>query len=359
MAFYPKAAIRDGLAARRGQKRWRNKNKAEFLLRLGGLLQQGYSLVAGIEFLKYHQKEEVRTILDDLSGELRLGEPLHEVLEDLGFPNDVLAYLYFSEQHGDLAFALTEGGKMMERREQLKIRVRKIVRYPLFLLWIVTVLVIFMTRFLFPQFRSLYDSLNVDFPWFTDVFLTLVDAVPVFFAGLFILLFAGFLFYMTRFRHLHPHAQLSYLRYFPLLHSFLPIIITQYFSVQLSYLLKGGLSIYESLTIFENQHHLAFFQQEATQMKQALRNGERFDDVLRRNSFYVKELPEVIAHGQTNGNLGHELFHYSNLLLEMIEARLQRVFAVIQPALFAGIGSVVLILFISILLPIFHLLDSM
>lgn len=341
------------------RKKWGNKNKAEFLLRLGHLLQQGYPLVSGIEFLKYHQRNEVRVILEHLSNDLKQGEPLHEVLDRIGFPNDVLAYLYFSERHGDLAFALTEGGKMMKRREQLKMRFRKIVRYPLFMLWLVTVLVVFMTRFLFPQFRALYESLNVDFPWFTDVFLTLIDGTPLFLAAFVFLLFMMFLYYMTRFRHLHPSAQLSCIRYIPLLRSFLSIVITQYFSLQLSYLLKGGLSIYEALTIFEGQHHLAFFQQEATQMKQALRNGERFDDVLRRNPFYVKELPEVIAHGQTNGNLAHELFHYSHLLLEMIEARLQRIFSVIQPALFAGIGVIVLVLFVSILLPIFHLLDSM
>src|SRR5699024_4287865 len=114
---------------------------------------------------------------------------------------------------------------------------------------------------------------------------------------------------------------LSILMRIPILRSFLTITITQYFAVQLSRLTKGGLSIFESLTIFEGQNHLAFFQQQATEMKVFLRNGERFDDVLRQNKFYAEELSEVVAHGQSNGNLGEELLHYSNLLLEMIENR--------------------------------------
>lgn len=359
MVFYLSEAIRAGLAAQIHTKRWKNKDKAVFLIRLGKLLQQGYSLSAGIEFLKYHQKSHVRAILDDLSEKLSQGEPLHERLDDIGFPKDVLGYLYFSELHGDLAFALAESGKMMEKREELKVRFRKLVRYPLFLLWMVTVLIVFMVRFLFPQFRALYNSLNVDFPWFTVLFLRLIDEAPLIFAVLLGLLFFLFLFYLTRFRHLRPRAQLSCLRYLPFLRSFLPIFLTQYFSVQLSYLLKGGLSIYEALAIFENQHHLAFFQQEASQMKQALKNGESFDGVLRQNPFFVKELSEVVVHGQTSGNLADELFHYSNLLMEMLENQTQRVLSVMQPALFAGVGVVVLMMFVSILLPIFHLLDSM
>lgn len=340
-------------------KRWKTHKKAEFLGRLGNLLDQGYTLPAGIEFLKYHQKQEVQEILEYLTEKLREGEPFHEILEDVGFPGDVLGYLYFSEKHGDLAFALVESGKMMERREGFKARFQKLIRYPLFLLWLVVVLVVFMMRFLFPQFRSLYNSLELDFPWFTGVFLAMISYAPVFFIGCLVLLVVGMLYYLTRFRHLHPRAQLSILMRFPFLHSFLQVIITQYFSIQLSCLMKGGLSIYESLTIFEGQDHLAFFQQEATRMKLALRSGERFDDVLRQNPFYANELSEVVAHGQTNGNLGEELFHYSNLLLEMIENRATRIFAMVQPALFAGIGVVVLVMFVSILLPIFHLIDAM
>lgn len=328
-------------------------------MRLGKLLQQGYSLSMGIDFLKYHQKDNVRVILDELSVKLSQGEPLHERLEDIGFPKEVLGYLYFSELHGDLAFALTESGKMMEKREELKDRFRKMVRYPLFLLWMVTVLIIFMMRFLFPQFRALYASLNVDFPWFTLMFLHLVNSAPVIFAVLLCFLSFVFLFYILRFRHLRPRTQLACLRYVPFLRSFMPVFLTQYFSVQLSYLLRGGLSIYEALLIFENQHHLAFFQQEATQMKQDLRNGERFDEVLRRNPFFVNELAEVVVHGQTSGGLADDLLHYSNLLVEILESRTQRILAVLQPGLFAGVGVVVLMMFVSILLPIFHLLDSM
>src|SRR5699024_5727332 len=157
--------------------------------------------------------------------------------------------------------------------EAFKARFQKLIRYPIFLLWLVVVLVIFMMQYLFPQFRSLYESLQLDFPWFTRVFLTMTAYAPLFFIGCLVLVLMGCLYYFVRFRLLHTHAQYSCLLRIPVLHRFLPVIITQYFAIQLSCLTKGGLSIYESLSIFEEQEHLAFFQQQATDMKVALKNG--------------------------------------------------------------------------------------
>lgn len=340
-------------------RRWKNDKRAEFLRRLGHLMEQGYTLSEGIGFLKYHQKSEVRELLDHISTSLREGEPFHEVLGAAGFPGDVLGYLYFSEQHGDLAFALQESGAMMERREAFKRRFQKLFRYPLFLLWLVIMLVIFMMHFLFPQFRSLYRSLDLDFPWFTQVFLTLVSFAPVILTVGLLFAVAAFLYYIVRFRHLHPHAKMSFLMRWPILHSFLPMVITQYFTIQLSCLLKGGLSIREALQIFEGQRHLAFFQQEAIQMTLLLRRGEKFEDILAHNRFYAKELSEVIAHGQMNGNLDQELFHYSHLLMGLIEDKTTKWLSVMQPVLFASIGTVILGMFVSILLPVFNLMNAM
>lgn len=359
MAIFPNKVTTAGSVISMGRNRWKTFEKAEFLRRLGQLLLQGYTLSNGIDFLKYHQKDVIKAKLDQLSEKLRQGETFHEVLAEFDFPKDVLGYLYFSEKHGDLAFALTESGNMLVKREEVKIRFRKMLRYPLFLLWVVVILVIFMTRLLFPQFQRLYESLDLDFPWFTDWFLAMIDMVPLLF-GVVIVIFAfGFLYYITRFRHLHPHAQFAHLIRIPLLRSFLPMVITQYFSAQISRLLKGGLSIFECLTVFEGQHHLAFFQQEASRMKRALKRGERLEDVIRDSLYYVDELAEVIAHGQKNGNLAEELFHYNNLLLDMIETKIKRWMTVVQPAIFAGIGGVVLIMFVSILLPIFNLMNAM
>ncbi|HET7628467.1 MAG TPA: competence type IV pilus assembly protein ComGB [Bacillales bacterium] len=341
------------------RRRWTYHGKAEFLQRLGKLLEQGYTLSEGITFLTYHQPEHVRSILAEVAQQLKQGESFHEVLEDNGFPKDVLGYLFFSEQYGDLAFALKESGTLMIRRCETKKRFFRLVRYPLFLLWMVGLLIVFMMQFLFPQFDSIYGSLDVELPWLTRSFLSFIHTLPTLL--IFACLLACFLllYYWTHFRKLHPHAQLTFLGRVPLLKQWIPLVVSQYFCVQLGHLLKGGLSIYEALSVFENQHHLLFFQQEATNMKASLRDGQELKDVLRKNRFYVPELSQIIAFGQRNGDLPRELFAYGRLLMTLIETRMARAMGVLQPLLFAGVGIVVLVMYVSILLPIFHLLDAM
>lgn len=341
------------------KRKWNNDQKAEFLRRLGQLLQQGYTLSAAIDLLRLHQKPDIQTYIDKLLQQLREGEPFHEVLGEFDFPRDVLGYLYFSEKHGDLSFALEQGADMLQKRIELKNRFQKLIRYPLFLLWLVSVLVFFMNKFLFPQFQSLYDSLQLDFPLITVVFLKLIGLTPLFLVSLLILLLALYLYYLTRFRHFHPHRQMSSLMRLPLLRSVIPVACSQYFAVQLSCLMKGGMSIYEALTIFERQDHLSFFRQEALKMKQMLQRGETLQDILNESPFYIKELSHVVAHGQANGQLPQELLTYSRLLLDAMEEKGKRLLMIAQPAIFAGIGTLVLVMFVSILLPVFHLMNSL
>jgi competence protein ComGB len=340
-------------------KKWESNEKAEFLQRLATLLKQGYTLAAGIGLLRYHQKPQVRDDMDELLEKLKQGEPFHEILDGLDFPKDVLGYLYFSEQHGDLAFALEQGGKMMEKRIDFKIRFQKLIRYPVFLLWVICVLVFFMFRYLFPQFQSLYDSLDIDFPGITVIFLRFVELTPFILGFVLLMLLLIYVYYRTRFRHYHPHRQLSSLLRVPLVRPFLPVLLSQYFAVQLSCLIKGGMSIYEALTIFEKQHHLSFFQQEAQQMKIMLQRGETLEGILDGSPFYVKELSHVVAHGQSNGQLPQELFYYSDLLFDLMEEKVKRLFMIAQPVIFAGIGTLVLLMFASILLPVFSLMNSL
>lgn len=240
-------------------KKWKLAHKALFLERLGTLMSQGYTLSDGIEFLKYHEKEHVQVSLNYLLRRLSVGDSFHEVLEILEFPEDVLGYLYFSEEHGDFSFSLKESGKMLTRREEYKQRLRKIVRYPLFMIWLIVILVIFMTQYLFPQFQTLYQSLELDFPWFTQIFLSVIHYMPLLLIIILGLVFLLMLFYFTRFRHWHPQAQMTFLMHFPMLRRLLPMLATQYFSVQLSCLLKGGLSVFTALSVFESQNHLPFF----------------------------------------------------------------------------------------------------
>ncbi|WP_083849195.1 type II secretion system F family protein [Bacillus timonensis] len=133
---------------------------------------------------------------------------------------------------------------------------------------------------------------------------------------------------------------------------------SHFFSVQLSNLLKGGLSIFQALTMFEQQRHSPFFREEAKEMKQLLRAGNRFDEILRVREYYEADLAMIISHGQTNGNLASELQHYSQYVMEKVEEKVTRLLAIVQPILFTIIGIIIVMMYGAIMVPMFQLLNG-
>ncbi|WP_170885502.1 competence type IV pilus assembly protein ComGB [Bacillus alkalicellulosilyticus] len=341
------------------KRKWKDIEKAEFLKKLGTLLEQGYTLAEGIELLSVYTSEHIQVHLRLLLGDLREGIPLHQALEYLSFPQDVLLYLFFAEKYGELGQGLKEAGELFVKRVIVIAKFNNLLRYPLLLLWIVGTLTVVMVHYLFPHFQQLFESMSVEPPLVTIWFLTFIDVVPQLLLGGGCLLFVFVVYYFLRFRHLSPHKKLGLIRKIPFVSSFLQALITFYFTTQLSGLLKGGVPILHALSIFENQQYIRFFQDEAISIKEQLHQGIALDVVIAEKPHYQPEFPFVIKHGQSRGKLDSELRHYGDLLFENIEERVKKALMILQPLCFCIVGGMVLVMFLSILLPIFQMINSM
>lgn len=341
------------------RKKWKGKDKAAYLLKIGQLIEQGYTLPESITFLTYEQTEEVQLLCKEWMNSIADGSSVHESLRLLDYPEDVLAFLYFSEHYGSLEEGFKGAGRLYSKKEEIKEKVRILSRYPILLIWILSLLCIMMVHYLFPQFNLLFSSMDMEFPLITRVMIKIMELAPLA-AGIFVLtLFISFLYYMKVFRRLSPHTQMEKVYRIPVLSHFFRMIITYYFSSQLSSLLKGGLTIHDALTVFERQDHLFFFQEEGKQLKEKLKEGIEFPKVIDERGWFLKDLVFVIHHGQTSGKLAEDLYFYQQRLMGMIESLMKKWVMALQPSLFLVVGALVLALFLSIFLPIFQLMTSL
>lgn len=328
------------------------------LKRLGELLQHGYSLSDAIQFLSVQLEEKYRKELTLSLGKLKEGESLYHLFSTLQFHHDLLGYLYFAEKHGDVSNALLEGGKMLERKLHHLDAFRKMVRYPAFLFLFVSGMFVIIYKVLLPQFQGFYKTMNYEATILTNVVSTF-STLQRFSVGLLLLLIcSSSLYYFLRYKHLPESKKMKLLLNLPIIRFFLVLLNSHFFSIQLSNLLKGGLSIYESLSMFEQQKHSRFFQEEAKEMKRLLSEGERLDEIVNARGFYERELSLIITHGQTNGALSKELYMYSQYAFQRMEERISKILSTLQPILFSVIGMMVILMYAIIMLPMFQLINS-
>jgi competence protein ComGB len=86
--------------------------------------------------------------------------------------------------------------------------------------------------------------------------------------------------------------------------------------------------------------------------------GEKLETILASLSFFEKEFPMIVKHGQENGKLEQELLFFSKHCVTNMEEMIEKRLKAIQPVLYLFIGFMVVSMYLAILLPMFHLLDG-
>lgn len=340
-------------------KKWTLHDQTMILKRLSSLLDKGYRLNEALNFICLNEHGSKKTDLLQCLQQLSSGDSLRKALSQLHFHRDVISYLYFAEQHGDLEFSLRECSDILQKKMTQLDKLTKLLRYPFFLLVTVGIILTIVYFVISPQFEQLYQSMNIETSFFS-IFLIVVFSglkwLGFFAAGIFIALFS---YYIFVFRKKSVEERMILLIKVPFIKRLFMILHSYFFSLQLSNLLKGGMSTLESLKVFQNQDLLPFFKVEGNHLINKLSAGEQLHTIIEKRGFYEKELSLVILHGQANGQLSRELYTYSQLIIDKLESSIIKVMSIIQPVIYAFIGIVILFVYLSMLLPMYKMMENL
>ncbi|OAS85091.1 competence type IV pilus assembly protein ComGB [Metabacillus litoralis] len=339
-------------------QKWSLKDQAMLLKRLSSMLEKGYTLNEALNFLYVNENGSKQGDLLACLEQLSSGHSFRKALTSLHFHRDVISYLYFAEQHGDMEFALRESSEILQKKMTHLEKLSKILRYPLFLIITVIMILSIVQSVITPQFQQLYDSMNIEASFFS-VFLLFVFSVLKWtgFAGL-TLTIVILLYYLLIYKKKPIDEQMKTLIKIPIVKNTFIMFHSYFFALQLSNLLRGGMSTFESLKIFESQNILPFYRVEASHLIERLKSGAKLNQIIENRGFYEKELALVILHGQANGQLARELYMYSQFVIEKLEQKIVKAMTIIQPTIYAFVGIVVLFVYLSMLLPMYKMMEN-
>ncbi|MBM0067705.1 competence type IV pilus assembly protein ComGB [Alkalicoccobacillus gibsonii] len=333
--------------------------QAKRLIRIGTLLQQGYTMEAALSFISLHANEEIKEQLNQVQMDLHSGMRIHEAFERLHLPADILSFIYFYEEQGEVANGFIQAGIVFQGREKTRVQIQKLLRYPLVLGWAGVMVLIIVQQFIVPHFQNLFVSMNSNPPALTAFFFKILENLPLIAFVFFILLFVLYLYYRIKIKPIPPHLKINKLLQLKITRELTRRILTYYFSLQFGRLLGGGMSIQHALSIFEEQTHLPFFQHEAVLMKRELQQGESLTQMLQNRYYFLKDLSFVVENGNRTGYLASDLQNYSELLFTDLEESLKKGLALLQPIFFIGMGGFIFIVFLSVMLPMFEMIGAL
>lgn len=318
----------------------------EFLENLKIFLNRGFSLNDTLNLLKY------RYNIEELIKDLENGNYLYETLEKLQFDKDVLLIVEIAETSGNLKTGITNSYKILKQKIENKQQLSKELKYPLLLIIIGIFAILFISTFLIPQFRSIYASFgNLD-PTINLIF-TSIQYLPI---VLFLLLFI-LLFLILLFTKMPEDKQITVILKNKFLKKSFCKIYNYIFVINLVGLLKTGLKIDEIFLILSQQKYNLILQKESKKILKKLEAGYSLDLCLNKH-LYDKELIQLIKEGETFSNLLHNLDNYMIFLIQKNEKQKKNIFFLIQPIFYGLFGFLILILYGSIFVPMFKLMES-
>ncbi|MBW1943645.1 MAG: type II secretion system F family protein [Deltaproteobacteria bacterium] len=260
------------------------------------------------------------------------------------------------ETGGALDVILKRLADFSEGRMKLRKKIETALAYPLFLLLISTVIVIFLMSFVMPKVISVFEGMKLALPWSTRALILMTHFMEQFWwlvalamVGVVGALYAwvkteagGLLWDRMRLRiplfgKLHHKAAIAR------------------FSRTLSILLKSGIPLVDSLEIARLSMGNRIMEDAVKETARLVGEGQDFATPIKKTGRFPPLVVQLIRAGEQSGELEDMLAKSAEVYEEDVEMSLATLTALIEPAIILTMGVVVGFMVMAILLPIFDM----
>ncbi|ADU29938.1 competence type IV pilus assembly protein ComGB [Evansella cellulosilytica] len=329
--------------------------RSEWLYQMYLLMTDGYSLAESIQLIMEYSTTYQKAWCESIYIALVEGEDFSSQLKSAAFSTEVVSYLYLSEKYGDLINALFTTSKLLKNKHDLKKKSQKLLTYPLFLFTLLLIMITILSEGIFPQLTFFFESSGQELPIITRLVMFLLSFLQLPFIIFFLLILCSVLIWFNK---KSIEDRYSLLCKYPVIRNVTSTYLTYSFVTQLSPLLKNGFSLYNALKVIVESSHMKFLQIEASAMIGKLLDGYSLQQIIKERGIYDERLTAVIYLGESKGKLGEEFERFGNFIYNKQQEKIYKVISVAQPVIVSVIGLIVLVLFLSIMVPIFNIVDG-
>jgi len=362
----PKSFRTSGLGAMLGQSvtggpTLRRSEIAGLMRELSLMLGAGQDLDRALRYVvETTPRPSARAIMSDLRDRVRDGGALADAMtaHPRSFPRLHVGLVRAGEAGGALATVLEELASYLERQASQTASLRSAMIYPaLLVVASISAIILLLTEIL-PQFVPLFQENGATLPRPTRIVIAAGDLVAndgLF--ALFALLIAGILIrYALRTPTIRLAADRTLL-HLPILGSLTREIMAARLSRTLGTLLKNGVALIPSLTIAREVVGNTAGISAVDTASLAAREGGGLARPLANSGLFPRRMTDLMALGEETAQLGPLCLRSADIHEEQVRTKLQRLTALLVPAVTIVMGAVVAGIVSSLLLAMLSLND--
>ena len=340
------------------RNKWNNELLAEFSRLVRLQLENGIVITYGMKLIKEVLPKKLWSDINLIIYHLEQGLSLEMALKHSGIPELCITMVSIGESHGNLAKTFEQCEWFYQQRNELRKTIKTTAAYPMLLIFLIVLFIIFLTTSLLPQFLLLYQTTQIELPKMTQFLLDshqhLINFLWVYLLLIFVI--AGFIFWVIKTNYRKRRWYRYFLR-FPILRNYLQKKYTYTFSFYLSLFINNGVFLLKGLELLNTYPSLAI-RDASNKVMDAILNGHSLAESLQAQKIFLLSFIEMTRLYETTGALDKGLRHYSNHLQKQLELEMKHRLKWLEPILILIIGLILLFILYALFLPIFTLISA-
>jgi len=318
----------------------------QFLEDLGGLLNSGLTLDRALVVASANEKRQAfADVLRDIIATVRKGGHLSDALEKhQSVFGEMTAHLTRGgEWSGTVGDVLLRLARYKRRQQEFRSKLLASMLYPAMLFVLSTVTILVMLLYVLPEFGKIFEELNQDVPFVTDLLLKLGDAITKYKELLLVIFIAllALVAWARRSRRFKAWAQRTVLR--------LPYLKTLVIKKELSQflramgtLLHGGIPILRSLKLASVMIANPYVREEiAGKLHHHLKGGGSMSRFLGKNPLFPPRASALLFIAEEQGKLAEGFLKLGDEYERELEQLVSRLMHLIEPVMIIGTGLVI------------------
>jgi type IV pilus assembly protein PilC len=261
-----------------------------------------------------------------------------------------------AERGGVLDDSLRLIAEELERRVEVRGKVRRALAYPATVMAVGGLVVLFVLAYVIPEFTGLFQDQHVELPLPTRFVIGLANFLAHFWWLCLLGLVALGMLLASYIRT--PSGRLVWDRlklHMPLVGNLLRKASILRFAQTLGTLLQGGVPILVSLKLVQEHAENSVLAGELAQVYAAVDQGNRLEGALRQCTVFPPSAVDVIAVGEEAGQLDMVLFKLAQIYKDDVDHSISVFSSVLEPLLLFVMGLFVALIVWAVYLPYFML----
>jgi len=301
---------------------------------------------------KIFRDNKWRQLLED-------GKELSTVFKEYRFPKLFINTVMSGEQSGSLYQSLFLLADYYNKLAELKNKLIQALIYPCMVMLTVLFSLYFMLQYVLPNFRNLYRGLGLTIPESTKMLFEMQAWLMMYQHQLLLIVVIISLFIYLSIRITSIRQYLLWIGlYIPGIKFLVRYVNTHMLVMQLSMLIKGGVSVQEAFQDIDKLFSGPIVRQ-VKQMKHMVLSGIPLSQAINSINCFDININNFIEMGESTGRLDAAFTSAEVYYNQTMKNIIQYLMKGIEPILLLIMGVTVLFVIISMLLPVFDLLETL